>query len=112
MLETKHDYCQFGSSPGPGAKSWPIRATPQSVAFGFMALAHAAKISQARLNYQRCFQRQTGYIPLVDLCTFPSKREKPCTLDQRSARGVTFLLHKGDTLCDGGKIGARKRCIR
>ena len=30
-----------GSSPGPGAKSWPIKATPQGVASGFLTLVHA-----------------------------------------------------------------------
>ena len=30
-----------GSSPGPGAKSWPIRVTSQGMALGFLALTYA-----------------------------------------------------------------------
>ena len=44
MLETKHDYYQFGSSPGPGAKMPPIRATPQDKALGFLALTLAGTV--------------------------------------------------------------------
>jgi hypothetical protein len=43
MLETKHDYYQFGSSPGRGAKIPPSIATPQSVAFWFAVLARLRK---------------------------------------------------------------------